>query len=46
MRTRKPAARNLQAVLGDLKSQDTITGDTPTREKKKNKKKKKKDRNA
>jgi arylsulfatase A len=42
----KGGRERLQAVLSDLKSQDTITGDTPAREKKKDKADKKKKKKA
>ncbi len=42
----KAGREKLQAVLTDLISQDTITGDTPARVKNKDKKKKKKDKKA
>jgi arylsulfatase A len=42
----KGSRERLQAVLSDLNSQDTITGDTPAREKGKNKQDKKKKKKA
>jgi arylsulfatase A len=42
----KAGRERLQAVLADLKSQDTITGDTPPRQKKKDKAEKKKKKQA